>query len=150
MSRTGAKLLALFLAGSLPLRLWADPPPATPPAAKSLLFPEADAAALAKAIADYNRMKNTGVVAEESAAPPPDVPNIYVSGLAYYGDGAWTVWANGYRIVPGRQAPDFSVVSVSEDAAEITVGGSKPARFVLHPYQTWLARSNDIVEGIVP
>jgi len=149
--RAAGPLLFMLLASMAPVRLpAAEPPQGGVPSSKSFMFNSQEAGELAKALADFERMKSTGNAVEETAAPPPDVPNIYVSALAYYGEGQWTVWANGYRIVPGKQAPNFSVVSVNEDRAEIAVGGTKPARFMLHPYQTWRARYNDIVEGIVP
>lgn len=117
----------------------------------SLLFYEGDAHALSQAIRDFDRMRVTGAVVEEKQAEaPPDVPNIFVSALAYYGEGDWTVWANGYRVTPTRQPPQFSVIAVNADKAEIAVGGSKPARFFLRPSQTWRSRTNDVVEGIVP
>ena len=118
---------------------------------KSLLFDPAEVATLTKAIADYERSKIAGApVIEDKEAPPPSVPNIYLSGMAYFGQGQWTVWANGYRIAPNRQAPNFTVVAVNDSEVEIAVGGSDPARFKLRPYQTWRSRSRDVVEGIVP
>ena len=149
MGRLARLTVALLLAASAARLPAAEPPLAPAPApGKSLLFAPADASAISKAIADFERTKTTGVVAED--VRPPDVPNIYVSALAYYGEGEWTVWANGYRIVPNRQPPDFTVISVTQDSAEISVSGSHPARFVLHPYQTWLSQSDDVVEGIFP
>jgi len=115
----------------------------------SILFNDADEFALKRAILDYERMRVTGSSVEEAVATP-DSPNIFVSALAYYGEGQWTVWANGYRVTPGHQAPGFTVVAVSEETAEIAVGGGKPAHFALRPYQTWRSRTNDVVEGIFP
>ncbi len=144
---SGAVIVALLCAGTIAHA--DDAPPA--PSNRSLLFNSADASAIARAIGDYERSKKVGVpVVADDQAPPPAVPNIFVSALAYYGEGEWTVWANGYKIVPGRQAPDFSVVSVSADKVEIVVAGDSPARFTLQPYQTWRSRSRDVVEGIVP
>lgn len=118
-------------------------------AANSILFSGAEEIAVKKAILDYERMKVTGSSVEEAVATP-DIPNIFVSALAYYGEGQWTVWANGYRVTPQRQPPGFTVVEVDENKAEIAVGGAKPARFFLRPYQTWRSRTNDVVEGIIP
>jgi len=115
----------------------------------SILFNDTEEIALKKAILDFERMKVTGSSVEEAVAVA-DVPNVYVSALANYGEGQWTVWANGYRVTPGHQPAGFTVLSVSDDQAEIAVGGGKPAHFMLHPYQTWRARTRDVVEGILP
>jgi len=120
------------------------------PPSKSLLFSPEDAAAIAKAIADYERLETTGQKSEDTNVPPPSVPNIYVTGIADYGDGLWTVWANGYRISPNRQPPGFKVVGVTADRAEISVAGEQPVLLKLRVAQTWRARSKDIVEGIFP
>jgi len=117
---------------------------------KSLLFSPEEAAEVSKAIADYERLETTGQKSEDIVAPPPSVPNIYVTAIADYGDGLWTVWANGYRISPNRQPPGFTVTGVSQDRAEISVPGEQPIRLSLRVAQTWRARSKDIVEGIFP
>ena len=117
---------------------------------KSLLFSADEAAALSKAVAEYERAETPGQKAEENAAPPPATPNIFVTAIADYGDGQWTVWANGYKISPNRQPPDFTVVDVKADQVEIAVQGEQPTRFTLHSYQTWMSRSKDVVEGIFP
>ena len=137
-------VLALIVAG---IPADAAPPPS---AAKPLLFSPEETASLEKAVADYERLETTGQKSEEAAAPPSATPNIFVTAIADYGEGQWTVWANGYKISPGRQPPDFSVLGVKTDQAEIMVPGEQPVRFTLHSYQTWRARSKDIVEGIFP
>jgi hypothetical protein len=115
----------------------------------SILFSDDEAIAVKKAILDFERMKVTGSTVEEVTAVS-EVPNIFVSAVADYGEGKWTVWANGYRVTPQRQPTGFTVVSVSGESAEILVGGSSPAHVTLRPYQTWRARTNDVVEGIIP
>jgi len=143
-----AACAAVLLAGFGPASAQEDVP-----LPRSLLFNETEATAVTRAILDFERMKVTGTASVEETtigAPPPALPNVFVSALASYGEGRWTVWANGYRVTPGHQPPDFTVISVNDDKAEIAVGGSTPAHFMLHPYQTWRSRSNDIVEGIVP
>jgi len=117
-------------------------------APKSLLFTPTEADAVAKAMAEFDRMNVTGQSVEEAAAPQGT--NIYVSAIVDYGEGRWTVWANGYRISPERQPPQFTVLAVKDDLAEIRVSGDKQDRILLRPYQTWLARSHSIVEGIFP
>ena len=124
--------------------------PETLPASRpSLLFTPAEVAALRQAFADAAKPR-TQLQAEAPTAAGPALPNIYVSAVAEFGSGQWTVWANGYRIVPGRQPPDFQVLSVRDDSVEIVFPGTPPSRFVLHPHQTWLGRSDSIVEGIFP
>lgn len=115
---------------------------------KSLLFNAGEAEAVRRAWADFERMNLTGKPVEEG--PAPQGSNIYVSGIVDFGEGHWTVWANGYRISPTRQAPLFTVLAVKDDFAEIQVPGDKPERILLRPYQTWLVRSHNVVEGIVP
>lgn len=117
-------------------------------ARKSLLFSPAEAAAIAKARADFERLNQVGPAVEEEAAP--QTPNIYVSAIANYGGGRWTVWANGYRIVAGRQPASFTVLAVQDDYAVIKVSDEKQEKIVLRPSQTWLSRSHQVVEGIVP
>ena len=119
------------------------------PARTSLLFTPAEMAALTKALSDVGRPQ---LVPSASAAEPdkPVIPNIYLSAVAEFSPGQWVVWANGYRIVPGREAPDFKIVSVHDDQVEIAVDSDPPARFSLQPHQTWLSRSNSVVEGIFP
>ena len=117
-------------------------------APKSLLFNPSETAAVARALADFERMNVTGQTVEET--PASHVPNVYVSAIVDFGEGRWTVWANGYRISPNHQTPLFTIVSVSGDAAEIELSGEKHERIQLRPYQTWLSRSNNIVEGIFP
>ena len=138
---------AAVLLGSGPAAAGEDVPLPRP-----LLFNEGEAGAVTRAILDFERLKVTGTAApvEEPGANAPESPNVFVSALAYYGEGQWTVWANGYRVSPGRQPPAFTVISVNDERAEIAVAGSKPAHFMLRPYQTWRSRFNDIVEGIVP
>ncbi len=80
----------------------------------------------------------------------PRLPNVYVSAILDFGDGNWTVWANGLRVTPDHQSPLFRVSSVRNNAAEIVVPGEDGGRFVLQPYQTWRSRQKDVVEGIVP
>jgi hypothetical protein len=119
----------------------------------SLLFTANEVAAVRRAIAALK-----GVGTEEAAqakgalnaAPKPKESNIFLSALVDFGDGQWTVWANGYRISPGHQPPGFRVVAVKENTVEIVTEGEQPARFQLRPYQTWRAAHHDIVEGIVP
>jgi len=115
---------------------------------KSLLFSPAESESIARALTDFERMNVTGQSVEEAA--PLTVPNIYVSAIVDFGDGQWTVWANGYRISPNHQTPQFTVTSVQNDSAEIQISGEKPEKILLRPYQTWMARSHSIVEGIVP
>jgi hypothetical protein len=116
---------------------------------KPLLSRPESVAALNKAIADFQRMEQTGQKIEEGA-PAPRAPNIYVTAIADYGGGQWTVWANGYRINPNRQPPDFTVLAVNTDRAEIEVKGEQPIRVTLRSAQTWRSRSQDVVEGIFP
>jgi len=131
------------------------------PAIPSLMFSPADVAAIEKAQATALQPVGTATAepvgeqapeAESEAPPPPKptVPNVYVSAIVDLGDGQWTVWANGYRITPGRQPPGFTVLAVADDAVDIAVTGEQPARFRLHPFQTWRSRQGDIVEGIHP
>lgn len=149
-----------FAIGLVPAVLGAEEPQAgavpaareSPSGGRTLLFSADEAAAIRRALA--------GQVAAESPVQPeqgeasgtvrPTASNIFVSGLVDLGDGQWTVWANGYRISPEHQAPGFRVVSVRKDEVEIVVDGESPARFHLHPYQTWRVGQRDIVEGIVP
>ena len=134
------------------------------PPSGSLLFSDIDADSIQRAIAAFERMSNLPVAeieqsqsqAQAEASPgvrgvrPSGVPNVYVSAVMDFGEGQWVVWANGYRISPEHQAPEFSVVSVKKNSVEVFVPGDQPARFHLHPYQTWRSRHHDIVEGILP
>ena len=118
------------------------------PARSSLLFSTGEVAEIQRALSEVGKTV-TPVQAEADAAAP--IPNVYVSAVAQYGRGRWTVWANGYRIAPGRQAPEFTVLAVlDDDRVVISVPGDRPARFTLQPHQTWLAASDSVVEGIVP
>ena len=119
---------------------------------------KADIAAIEKAMADYQRQLQAPTMVQqlpdraEPAARQPVTrqPNVYVSAILDFQDGRWTVWANGYRITAQAQAPDFTVVRVKENAADIVVPGADGAKFRLYPYQTWVASHHDIVEGIFP
>ena len=126
-----------------------DAAPAQITKRSSLLFTAGEVAALQKALSDATRPASQ-LKTENSAASAPSIPNVYVSAVAQFGPNQWTVWANGYRIVPGRQPQEFQVLSVRDDNVEIAVPGDRPARFVLKPHQTWLGQSDSIVEGIVP
>ena len=119
------------------------------PMRASLLFTPAEIAALTKALSDVGRPQ---LVLSGSAAESgkPVIPNVYLSAVAEFSPGHWTVWANGYRIVPGHEAPGFKIVAVQDDRVEIAVDSDPPAHFSLQPHQTWLARSNSVVEGIFP
>jgi hypothetical protein len=121
------------------------------PPASSLMFSEADVGAVEKSLAAFA----SGTPEVEAGKPEPEtvkprMPNIYVSAIIDLKGGDWIVWANGYRISPRQQAPNFQVVAVRDDAAEIVVAGDQPARFRLHPAQTWRSAHHDVVEGIFP
>ena len=58
-----------------------QPPPSPPPANASLMFSEADVAAVAKAVAALERAQETGIAAEAAPGPAdapqkPKTPNI--------------------------------------------------------------------------
>jgi hypothetical protein len=128
-------------------------PDAAPPHTRrtSLLFDTAEAESMQKALSEVGKPRApVAPDPADQADTAPAIPNVYLSAVAQFGPGQWTVWVNGYRIVPGRQAPGFQVLSVRDDQVEIAVTGDPPARFVLRPNQTWLAQSDAIVEGIVP
>ncbi len=116
---------------------------------KSVMFTGGETVAVRQALADAQSGK---LPAEEGGglAGAASDRNIYVSGVADMGDAGWTVWANGLRISPTHQAEAFTVEAVKDDVVDIAVGGEHPAKFRLHPYQTWRAAHHDIVEGIVP
>jgi len=142
-------LVLLLLAASAG---FAQTPPAdtAPGKRSSLLFTAGEQAAILKALSEVGRQA-PAASQTEPAEEETSFPNIYVSAVAQFGPGQWTVWANGYRIVPGRQAPGFQVLAVHDDGrVEIIVPGDPPARFTLQPHQTWMAQSESIVEGIVP
>ena len=129
-------------------------PAASAPVSSIMLWP-ADLAAIQKAINDHEHPPAAEIEALAHAAAAveslrPRKPNIYVSAVLDFGDGHWTVWANGLRITPNRQSPLFRIVGVHGDAVDIFVPGEGGGRFVLRPYQTWLSRRQDVVEGIVP
>ncbi len=129
--------------------------PSPPQTSRSLMFSDAEVDAVAKALAALEKVRETGIAAEADQAPAEQpqksrVPNIYVSAILDLGDGNWTVWANGYRINARQQAPEFKVVAVKDNLAEIVVDGDQPARFRLHADQTWRSAHHDIVEGIFP
>ncbi len=118
------------------------------PTRTSLLFTPAESAAIGKALSEVGRPQ---LAAPTSTEPNrPVIPNIYLSAIAEFGPGHWTVWANGYRIAPGHQPPGFEIVAVHDDRVDIAVASDPPARFSLQPHQTWLSRSNSVVEGIFP
>ena len=120
--------------------------------APSLMFTPAEVAAMLKALTPSTETGEASPDAQaaEPGTVAPRVPNVFVSAVADFGDGQWTVWANGYRIAPDRQPPGFHVVSVQDNMVEIVVSGEQAAHFRLRPYQTWRAGHPDIVEGIVP
>jgi hypothetical protein len=124
----------------------------TPAQAKrSLMFTAPEMAKILGAINDVNKPRSAAQAPAVPGQPAkPALPNIYVSAVADYGSGRWTVWANGLRIAPGRKAPGFRIVAVRDDRVEILVDGDPPERVVLRPHQTWLSASDDIVEGIIP
>lgn len=141
-------LLAAFVALLAVQAIAQDAPP--PSANRSLMFTPEEVAHITGAIADVNRPRVETRVDDETGPAKPVLPNIYVSAVADYGAGQWTVWANGMRISPGRKAPGFQVVGVKDDRVEILVEADSPMRILLRPHQTWLAASNNVVEGIVP
>jgi hypothetical protein len=119
-------------------------------AKRSLMFTAQEMAKIVGAINDVNKPHSAQAPIVPGQPAKPALPNIYVSAVADYGSGRWTVWANGQRIAPGRKAPGFRVVAVRDDRVEILVDGDPPERVVLRPHQTWLSASDDIVEGIIP
>jgi hypothetical protein len=125
-------------------------------AAPSLLFTDLEVTAIEAA-----RQGLANGAPEASASPPgapgeiaspskPHMPNVHVSAVLDLGAGRWTVWANGYRITPDRQPPQFKILSVAGNSVEIAVAGDNPARVRLHANQTWRVRQRDIVEGTLP
>lgn len=145
-----AKLPALALS-LLALAMPAAAQETPAPARRSLMFTAQDMAKIVGAINDGSKPRSAIQAPVAPGQPAKAVlPNIYVSAVADYGSGRWTVWANGLRIAPGREAPGFKIVAVRDDRVEIMVDGDPPERVVLRPHQTWLSASDDIVEGIIP
>lgn len=144
-----AKVRALALA-LLALAMPAAAQEAPAQAKRSLMFTAQEMARIAGAISDVNKPRAAVQVLEPGKPARPVLPNIYVSAVADYGSGHWTVWANGLRIAPGHKAPGFQIVAVRDDRVEILVEGDPQERIVLRPHQTWLSESNDIVEGLIP
>ena len=144
-----AKLPALVLS-LMALAMPAAAQEAPAPARRSLMFTAQDMAKIVGAINDGNKPRSAILAPVPGQPAKPVLPNIYVSAVADYGSGGWTVWANGLRIAPGRKAPGFRIVAVRDDRVEIMVDGDPPERVVLRPHQTWLSASDDIVEGIIP
>lgn len=129
-----------------------------PPYPLLFLWPE-ESAAIDQAISERDHPPATEVRAkaqaqEEAAAAAynsgPHLPNVYVSAILDFGDGDWTVWANGLRVTPAQQSPLFHIVAVRGNAVDIVVPGAEGGRFVLQPFQTWRSRQKDVVEGIFP
>jgi len=148
----GCLMAALCAAGAGEAQTGPGAAPAHSAEKRTLMYTAEELAQITAAINEANRPKTMAVVqaaTTEDNAPPP-IPNIYVSAVADFGDGHWTVWANGYRIGPGRQAPGFQVVAVQDDQVDIVVQADPPAHIVLRPHQTWMAQSNGVVEGIFP
>ncbi len=152
----GARIvLALACLGVQPVQaadVQASPQPNQAEPAPSLMFTPAEVAAIRRALSHIPLNPVSSVQAGAGSGPPAvrTQSNIFVSGVGDSGDGQWTVWANGYRISPDHQAPDFTVVSVRDETVEIVVTGQQPAHFRLHPHQTWRAEHHDIIEGIFP
>ena len=125
-----------------------------PPPPRTAMFTSAEVAQILSAISDASKPHSnlaTSAVSGDTIEPiKPIIPNIYLSAVADYGAGHWTVWANGQRIMPGRQTPGFQIVAVRDDRVDILVEGDTPAHITLRPHQTWLSVSKDVVEGIIP
>ena len=121
----------------------------------SLIFTEQEVIAIEKAVNAFDKAQGVvGIPDNESSGgggteelPAVTQPNVSVSGVMDFGNGDWTVWANGYRIRPGHQAPGFTVVAVKDDVVDIVVPGDQEARIRLKSNQTWRARHRDVVEG---
>ena len=154
---------ALTIAVLLTLLPWPAAAQEAPPVARkpSLLFTDAEMIAVEKGLAAFDRLSgNASSAAADSettpgAAGPEELPvstqsNVTVSAVMDFGNGDWTVWANGYRIRPGHQAPGFTVVAVRHDVVDILVPGEQEAHLRLKANQTWRARHRDIVEGLAP
>lgn len=122
----------------------------------SLIFSDIEMSAVEKALSAYDKISgNSGPSESETPGgpdemPPTSQPNVTVSAVMDFGDGNWTVWANGYRIRPGHQAPGFTVVGVKNDVVDIVVPGEQETRLRLKANQTWRARHRDVIEGLAP
>ncbi len=125
----------------------------------ALFFWPDETASIAKAIEEHDHppaselaAKAQALAAEQAAMDilRPRLPNVYVSAILDFGNGDWTVWANGLRVTPNSQSPLFRIVAVRGNSVDIVVPGDDGGRFVLQPYQTWRSRQKDVVEGIVP
>ena len=134
------------------------PKPPKPPYPSLFLWPD-EVAAINHAIEDRDHPPAGEIAAkahEEAQkaaatdASKPHLPNVYVSAILDFGDGNWTVWANGLRVTPNSQSPLFHIVAVRGNSVDIMVPGDGGGRFVLQPYQTWRSRQKDVVEGIYP
>ena len=151
--RSPAAFLMVMLA-CLPAAVAAEEAPAG--RKPSLIFTDSEMSAVEKALAAYDKISGvSGANESETSGAPDEIPatnqpNVTVSAVMDLGDGNWTVWANGYRIRPGHQAPGFTVVGVKNDMVDIVVPGEQEARLRLKPNQTWRARHHDVVEGLAP
>lgn len=125
----------------------------------SLFFWPDETASLAKAVEDHDHPPASELAAKALAMAEqravleetrPRLPNVYVSAILDFGNGDWTVWANGLRVTPTSQSPLFRVVAVRGNSVDIVVPGNDGGRFMLQPYQTWRSRQKDVVEGIFP
>lgn len=152
MKASATFLIAALVAAGPPA--FAEEPPAG--RKPSLIFTESELSTVEKALAAYDKISGNGAAAEsETPGGPDEMPattqtNVTVSAVMDFGGGNWTVWANGYRIQPGHQAPGFTVVNVKDDMVDIVVPGEQEARVRLKPHQTWRARHRDVVEGLAP
>lgn len=121
----------------------------------SLIFTEQEVIAIEKAVNAFDKAQGVIGTPDNEASgsggteelPAVTQPNVSVSAVMDFGNGDWTVWANGYRIRPGHQAPGFTVVAVKDDLVDIVIPGDQEARVRLKSNQTWRARHRDVVEG---
>ncbi|HIJ63640.1 MAG TPA: hypothetical protein HPQ04_13175 [Rhodospirillaceae bacterium] len=153
-------LAALPIAVFLALLPWLADAEEAPPVARkpSLLFTEGEVGAIEKGQTIFDRLNGNPSAADSEApsaagteeTPLSTQPNVTVSAVMDFGNGDWTVWANGYRIRPGHQAPGFTVIAVRHDVVDILVPGEQEAHLRLKANQTWRSRHRDIVEGLAP
>jgi hypothetical protein len=101
----------------------------------------------------YNKPKVSSTAVPEIAPVEAEPrPNVYLSALVYHGEKDWSAWINGVRFRPGTADKGIRPIKATARWVEMDVDteAGPTIRVRLAPNQTYVTKTDKVVDGIVP